>query len=192
MTANRNCAVPPDADGRTRARRERAYAKGLSPRPQTEGRSRNMAAIHRVDTKPELRLRRLLHAAGYRYRVDMRLDLPDGRVRPDVVFTKLKVAVFVDSCFWHRCPDHGRIPAVNEWYWAPKLERTVNRDLWANQVLRSAGWTVVRAWEHEGLREVYARVADAVQQARHTARPAQQWPRATLAMASELRGVATP
>lgn len=150
------------AEERSEALRERAYARGLSPRPQTDGRSRNMRAIRRVDTKPELRLRRTLHAAGLRYRVDMRLDLPLGRVRPDIVFTRRKVAVFVDSCFWHSCPEHGHLPRVNEWYWVPKLERTAARDVRANEVLAADGWHVVRAWEHEDLDVVVARVLDAV------------------------------
>lgn len=150
------------AEERSAVRRERAYERGLSPRPQTEGRSRNMRAIRRVDTKPELRLRRALHAAGLRYRVDMRLDLPLGRVRPDIVFTRRKVAVFVDSCFWHSCPEHGHIPRVNEWFWTPKLERTVERDTRANEILIADGWWVVRAWEHEDLDVVITRVLDVV------------------------------
>lgn len=155
-------AADTDAELRGQLRRERAYATGLSPRPQTDGRSRNMRAIRRVNTKPELSLRRALHAAGLRYRVDLRLDLPLGRVRPDLAFTRRKVAVFVDSCFWHSCPEHGHVPAVNDWYWVPKLERTTTRDAHANNVLRDAGWTVVRAWEHEALEVVVARVMWAV------------------------------
>ena len=84
-----------------------------------------MRAIRRVDTKPELALRSALHRRGYRFRKDYRLDLDAGaRVRPDIAFTARRVAVFVDGCFWHACPEHGRDPAVNEWYWAPKLRRT--------------------------------------------------------------------
>src|SRR5689334_13161972 len=106
---------------------ERAASPG-SPVPATPGRSRNMAAIRRTDTKPEVELRRLLHARGLRFRKDFRLDLPGGRARPDIVFTRRKVAVFVDSCFWHVCPKHGREPTSNEWYWTPKLRRNVERD----------------------------------------------------------------
>ncbi len=77
-----------------------------------------MRAIKRAGTKPEIALRSALHRLGYRYRKDHRLDLAEGlRVRPDIVFTARKVAVFVDGCFWHACPEHGRQPAVNEWYW---------------------------------------------------------------------------
>ena len=95
------------------------------PSAANEGRSANMRAIRRTGTKPEVALRSELHRLGYRYRKDHRLDLADGvRVRPDIVFTARKVAVFVDGCFWHACPDHGREPSVNQWYWAPKLRRT--------------------------------------------------------------------
>ena len=108
-----------------------------------------MRAIKRAGTKPELALRSALHRLGYRYRKDHRLDLADGvRVRPDIVFTARRIAVFVDGCFWHACPEHGREPSVNEWYWAPKLRRTVERDRAADVALAAAGWQVVRLWEH--------------------------------------------
>ncbi len=110
-----------------------------------------MRANRRSDTKPEVALRKALHRLGYRYRKDLRLDLGAVKVRPDIVFTARKVAVFVDGCFWHVCPDHGRQPTTNEWYWAPKLRRNIERDLAANDALAEAGWQVVRLWEHEGL-----------------------------------------
>lgn len=108
-----------------------------------------MRANRRTDTKPEVELRRALHRLGYRYRKDLRLDLGGRRVRPDIVFTARKVAVFVDGCFWHACPEHGRQPRTNEWYWAPKLRRNVERDRAADAALAAAGWRVVRLWEHE-------------------------------------------
>lgn len=118
-----------------------------------------MRAIKRTDTKPEVTLRQRLHARGLRFRKDLRLDLPGGRVRPDIVFTRRKVAVFVDSCFWHVCPEHGRQPTSNEWYWAPKLARNVERDRAADRVLAEEGWTVVRIWEHEDPDVALQRVA---------------------------------
>lgn len=122
------------------------------PSPSSPGRSANMRAIRRTNTKPELALRSALHRRGYRFRKDHRLDLNDGvRVRPDIAFTARKVAVFVDGCFWHVCPEHGRDPAVNEWYWAPKLRRNIERDRAADAALAAAGWLVVRVWEHESL-----------------------------------------
>ena len=122
-----------------------------------------MAGIRRTDTKPELALRHALHRMGYRYRKDYRLDLDSGRrVRPDIVFTARKVAVFVDGCFWHACPEHGRKPKSNEWYWSPKLAKNVERDRAADEALAQAGWTVIRLWEHTPLADAVALVVDAV------------------------------
>lgn len=135
----------------------------MYPRPLNEGRSRNMRANRRSNTKPEVKLRSALHSLGYRYRKDLRLDLPGGvRVRPDIVFTARKVAVFVDGCFWHVCPAHGRQPTTNEWYWAPKLRRNMERDQAANSALEAAGWRVVRLWEHVSLDAAVKAVSEAV------------------------------
>ena len=98
----------------------------LYPLPVSPGRSANMKANRRTNTKPELALRSALHARGYRYRKDFRLDLPARRVRPDIAFTGRKVAVFVDGCFWRACPEHGSKPKNNEWYWSPKLLKNKN------------------------------------------------------------------
>ena len=122
------------------------------PQPSSAGRSANMRANRRTDTKPELALRRALHRQGFRFRKDYRLDLADGkRVRPDIAFTARRVAVFVDGCFWHACPEHGSKPSANVWYWEPKLRRNVERDRAADVALAAAGWNVVRVWEHEPL-----------------------------------------
>ena len=124
-----------------------------------------MRANRRKDTKPELALRRALHGRGYRYRKDYRLDLAGGtRVRPDIVFTARKVAIFVDGCFWHGCPEHGSRPAVNVWYWEPKLRRNAERDRAADAALAAAGWAVVRVWEHEPLEAATASVVAALNQ----------------------------
>jgi DNA mismatch endonuclease, patch repair protein len=132
------------------------------PFPTSAGVTANMKANRRTDTKPELALRAALHALGYRYRKDFRLDLPLRRVRPDVAFTRRKVAVFVDGCFWHACPEHGSKPKSNEWYWSPKLARNVERDRAADEALVQAGWTVVRLWEHTPLPDAVALVVGAV------------------------------
>ncbi|UJW36510.1 very short patch repair endonuclease [Saccharothrix sp. AJ9571] len=125
-----------------------------------------MRANRRSDTKPEVALRKELHRLGYRYRKDMRLDLPEGvRVRPDIVFTARRIAVFVDGCFWHVCPEHGREPTSNEWYWTPKLRRNQERDRIATSSLEQAGWRVVRIWEHEPLPAAVAVVTEAVKHA---------------------------
>ena len=107
-----------------------------------------MLGNKRTDSKPETALRSALHAAGLRFRKDYRIDLGSVRPRPDIVFTKAKVAVFVDGCFWHSCPEHGTMPTRNADYWIPKLARNVERDREQDSVLRHAGWKVVRIWEH--------------------------------------------
>jgi DNA mismatch endonuclease (patch repair protein) len=133
------------------------------PHPSSQGRSANMKANRRTDTKPEMVLRRALHRLGYRYRKDYRLDLDGGRrVRPDIVFTARKLAVFVDGCFWHACPEHGSKPKNNEWYWTPKLVRNVERDRINDASLKLAGWTVVRLWEHVPVDEAVATVVTAL------------------------------
>jgi DNA mismatch endonuclease (patch repair protein) len=121
-----------------------------------------MRAIRRTDTRPEVALRSALHRRGLRFRKDYRLQVAGVYVRPDLVFTRPRVAVFVDGCFWHACPEHGRAPRVNESYWAPKLRRTVERDARATTLLREAGWRVVRIWEHEELHDAVSAVTGAV------------------------------
>lgn len=132
------------------------------------GRSRNMTAIKRRDTKPELAVRSWLHAHGYRYRVDYPVRLGSSRpLRPDIVFAKLRVAVFVDSCFFHGCPEHGtRLTIKNEGYWRPKLARNIERDRQQTASLRSAGWSVLRFWTHEDPATVAASIAREVERKR--------------------------
>jgi DNA mismatch endonuclease (patch repair protein) len=110
-----------------------------------------MLGNRRTDTRPEVALRRALHACGLRFRKDFRLDVGRLRTRPDVVFTRAKVAVFVDGCFWHSCPDHATRPKRNDDYWLPKLARNVQRDRAHDAALSAHGWTVIRIWEHESL-----------------------------------------
>ena len=101
------------------------------------------------DTAPELALRRELHRRGRRYRVDVPI-VPGTRRRVDIAFTKARVAVFVDGCFWHGCPEHGqRAHNVNEWYWPEKIAGNRQRDADTAARLRAAGWAVVRVWEHD-------------------------------------------
>lgn len=125
----------------------------------TPGRSRIMASIKRRDTKPELALRSELHRRGLRFRKDLRLDIRNVRPRPDVAFTRARVAVFVDGCFWHCCPEHGNSPGRNTEYWTPKLARNVERDRIHDEALEAAGWQVVRVWEHVPVMEA----ADAIE-----------------------------
>jgi DNA mismatch endonuclease (patch repair protein) len=139
-----------------------APGRPRQPTPITPGRSRNLAAIRRANTKPEVALRSELHRRGRRFRKDFRIDLPEARVRPDLAFTRRKVAVFVDGCFWHVCPVHGREPTHNEWYWTPKLRRNVERDRAADAALTAAGWSVLRIWEHVPTEEAAALVEHAL------------------------------
>lgn len=113
------------------------------------------------DTAPELAVRRLLHAAGLRYRVD-RPPLPGLRRRADLVFGPARVAVYVDGCFWHGCPEHGTRPASNADWWQRKLAANRTRDHDTDARLASAGWQVVRVWEHEDATEVAGRIAEIV------------------------------
>ncbi|MFI9566424.1 very short patch repair endonuclease [Streptomyces rishiriensis] len=111
-------------------------------------RRRNMQAIRSRDTKPEWLIRRLVHARGLRYRVSAR-PLPDLRRTADLVFRPAKVAVFIDGCYWHGCPEHYVSPRTNSGYWSEKVERNVNRDRETDRKLDEAGWLVLRFWEHE-------------------------------------------
>lgn len=121
-----------------------------------------MLGNRRVDTKPEIALRSALHRAGLRFRKDYRLDLDSTRVKPDIVFTRAKVAVFVDGCFWHCCPEHGTQPSRNVDYWLPKLRRNVERDGEQDAALTADGWRVIRVWEHVPIEQAVARVTRAV------------------------------
>jgi DNA mismatch endonuclease, patch repair protein len=99
-------------------------------------------------TRPEARLRSALHRAGLRFRKNVR-PISAIRCRPDVVFPRDQVAVFVDGCFWHACPQHFRPPRTNAGYWQAKIARNVERDRRNNEEFSRAGWTVIRVWEHE-------------------------------------------
>ena len=110
--------------------------------------SRRMGRAGRRDTKPELELRRRLFARGLRYRVDAAV-CPGVRRRVDIVFPRARVAVFVDGCFWHGCPDHATWPKSNEAFWREKIATNTLRDRDTDRRLADAGWLVVRVWEHE-------------------------------------------
>jgi len=118
-----------------------------------------MRANPRSGTRPEIAVRSALHALGLRFRKDHPIRLPERVVRPDIVFTRHRLAVFVDGCFWHRCPEHGNVPRANSSYWGPKLERNVARDRAVDQALMAGGWEIVRVWEHEDPLHVAAAVS---------------------------------
>jgi DNA mismatch endonuclease (patch repair protein) len=140
--------------------RESAPAK---PPASTPGVAARMSKQARAHTEPEVTLRKLLHAAGLRYRVN--LPVPGMKRRTmDVAFTKAKVAVFVDGCFWHSCPEHATYPAANKDWWAEKLAGNVARDVATTRHLEELGWQVIRVWEHEPMAEVALRVQAALTQ----------------------------
>lgn len=126
---------------------------------------RIMRANRSRDTGPELAVRRKVHAAGLRYRVDHRPD-PSLRRRADLVFTVARVAVSVDGCYWHGCPIHHRVPKTNSSFWAEKASRNRARDEDTDARLKALGWTVVRIWEHEVPDAAAERVVFAVRAAK--------------------------
>jgi len=125
-----------------------------------------MSTQRREGTGPEVVLRQALHGIGLRYRLH-RAPLPGLRRKADIVFGPARLAVFVDGCFWHGCPDHGRRRhEVNNWYWPGKISRNRERDRETDRALEDAGWRVIRIWEHdmkgEPLQLALRRVQDAL------------------------------
>jgi DNA mismatch endonuclease (patch repair protein) len=99
------------------------------------------------NTSPEVAVRKLLHAEGLRYRLHVRVPgMPRRTI--DIAFPGQKVAVFLDGCFWHGCPQHATEPKSNTEWWRLKIRRNIDRDLETTEYLRAAGWTVLRFWEH--------------------------------------------
>lgn len=120
-----------------------------SPAASSEHARLTMRANRRRDTRAEIEIRRRLHRSGARYRVDYAPDPGDRRKRADIVFTRSKIVVYVDGCFWHGCPAHYIEPKTNVDYWRPKIARNVARDTATSEALERQGWTVLRYWEHE-------------------------------------------
>ncbi|MET9613384.1 very short patch repair endonuclease [Kitasatospora indigofera] len=136
--------------------------------PSSAGVSARMSRQRRKDTEIEVAVRKLLHASGLRYRVG--LPVPGMRRRTiDVAFTRAKVAVFLDGCFWHGCPEHATRPKANSSWWATKLDRNIARDTETSRHLEEAGWLVLRFWEHQSPESVAVEIASAVS---HTRPPA--------------------
>ncbi|MFC9736714.1 very short patch repair endonuclease [Streptomyces noursei] len=128
-------------------------------------RRRNMQAIRSRDTTPERALRSLVHAAGLRYRVAAK-PLPGMRRTADLLFRPTRVAVFIDGCFWHGCPEHFVAPRTNPDYWNEKISRNVQRDRDTDARLAAEGWLVLRFWEHQPAASCAAEVVAAVQERR--------------------------
>jgi DNA (cytosine-5)-methyltransferase 1 len=124
-------------------------AKQLPAPPATDATTRaRMKKQPRTNTKPETQLRKQLHAAGLRYRINEK-PLEGLRRTADIVFTSRRLAVFVDGCFWHGCPEHARDTKSNTKWWAKKISANKERDVDTTLQLEGAGWTVMRIWEHE-------------------------------------------
>lgn len=138
---------------------------------------RRMERQKRRDTKPEISLRSALHRRGLRFRVDRRI-IPGSRKRADIVFGPERLAIFVDGCFWHGCPEHGTWPKANPAWWRNKIEANRARDVATNRELADAGWSVLRFWAHEEVDAAVAAILDVLDHAR-TRRLARQRPPAT-------------
>jgi DNA mismatch endonuclease, patch repair protein len=141
----------------------RGHRGDVAPRrPRDAGVRARMRAQRERDTNIERALRSRLHARGLRFRVHRRL-LPGLRREADVVFTKARVVVFVDGCFWHSCPEHGTWPKHNAPFWRKKIEENVARDRDTDARLMAIGWKVLRVWEHEVPDDAASRIAEIVQ-----------------------------
>ena len=115
------------------------------PLPANKNISEQMSRMPTKDSKPEIRLRKTLYSEGLRYRIH-RKDLPG---KPDISFGPARVAVFVDGCYWHNCPEHGTIPKSNSEWWEEKFQRNRERDSRNDALLREMGWLPIHVWEHE-------------------------------------------
>lgn len=133
---------------------------GLRPAASSAAVLKRMVHQRRRDTRPEMAIRRLLHADGMRYRVDA--ALPGMRRRADLLFGSTRVAVFVDGCFWHGCLEHGTYPKNNAAWWADKIAANIERDRDTDRRLAADGWVALRIWEHEPPEAAAARIAEIV------------------------------
>ena len=120
------------------------------------------------DTYPEKQLRSMLHRMGFRYRTHLE-PIRGLRIHADILFPRVKIALFVDGCFWHSCPEHGTLPKANREWWKHKLAINTERDERAEKTLRSQGWTVIRIWEHEDPEIASAAIAKTLREAYRTA-----------------------
>lgn len=121
--------------------------KPKKPIPLSPAMRERMQKTKRRDTGPEIALRSALHRAGLRFRIDR--APPGQRARADILFSKVRVAIFVNGCFWHGCPIHGTWPKNNADWWRAKIEGNRERDRRTDASLTQAGWSVLRVWEHD-------------------------------------------
>ncbi|MFJ6069606.1 very short patch repair endonuclease [Streptomyces sp. NPDC093065] len=142
------------------------------PIPSSASVSARMSRQGSRDTAPEIAVRRLLHASGMRYRVNVPVPGMTRRTI-DIVFPRARVAIFLDGCFWHGCPQHATQPKSNAEWWRAKLDKNMARDTETSGHLQDQGWAVLRFWEHESSEEVAARVRAVVK--RRLAEQAGEW-----------------
>ncbi|MFI0718480.1 very short patch repair endonuclease [Streptomyces sp. NPDC021224] len=133
----------------------------MRPVPSSPSVTSRMRHQARKDTAPELAVRKLLHRGGLRYRVNTPVPGMSRRT-VDITFSRVKVAVFMDGCFWHGCPEHATEPKSNAAWWRAKLDRNMERDLETTEHLATQGWTVLRFWEHEAASDVAATITATV------------------------------
>lgn len=136
------------------------------PKPASALVSARMKRNRKFNTRVELRLRSELHRRGLRFRAHIAIQISGSKVRPDIVFTRQHLAVFVDGCFWHSCPEHGVTPTHNFEYWSEKIARNRRRDTRVNNELARLDWMVVRLWEHLSIAGAADIVASALSIAR--------------------------
>lgn len=129
--------------------------------PSSHEASLRMARVRQKGTDAELSLRRELHARGLRYRLQVPLLTKPRRVA-DIVFPRTRVAVFVDGCFWHGCPEHASWPKSNAQFWRDKIEANRARDADTDRRLSASGWRVIRVWAHERAGEAADRIENVV------------------------------
>ena len=144
---------------------------GAASWASSEGVRRSMLSNRPRDTKPEVALRSALHARGLRFRKHYR-PVSGSRCEADVAFTRWKVAVQLDGCFWHGCPEHGNLPKTNQEWWAAKFQRNLERDRRLDELLIEHGWIVLRFWEHESVEDVVARIIEVLDSKKQRALPA--------------------
>ena len=149
----------------TRKSNEKAKRRIRNPVPSSAAALKRMQAAKPNDTAPEKALRSILHKKGLRYQVDTR-PVKELNRRADIVFRSVKVAIFVDGCFWHGCPIHGTQAKANAEFWKNKIKQNQLRDTNTNKQLKKAGWRVVRAWEHEDSRKTAEKIYSIVMKRR--------------------------
>jgi len=116
--------------------------------PASEGVTRRMRKVRTKDSRAETSVRSCLHKMGLRYRTHLRI-FSDVNITPDILFSRIRLAVFIDGCFWHACPIHASWPKTNSQWWRNKILNNVARDRRTDEVLETRGWKVLRIWEHE-------------------------------------------